>query len=629
MCGIISVVGKVIDPASLENAARALVHRGPDGHKIWTNPDKTVSLVHTRLSIIDLETGAQPLSNETKDLHGIVNGEFYDFERIRSSLVQHRFATRSDSEIAVHLYEDLGPACLKHLRGEFSFILWDEQNRTLFAARDRLGMKPLFYAEFQGGLYLASEVKALKALGIPMAWDESQIYDTTSFAVPFQPMAGGASKTLFRGICQLPAGHFLLWEQGRLRVHKYWDFEYPPEGMIDRYTAEEHSVRIYQALEDAVKTRLRADVPIACYLSGGLDSTAILALAAKHSPDRLRTFTMAFSEKAYDESDLAEESSRYYGADNQAVVVTPAAMADVFCDTVWHAESFLWNTNALSKYVLSRSVRDAGYKVILSGQGADEIFGGYESNKRDFRGDSQIPGPELPNFASRSLSRISRRLGWIPSQLYDSTRLSLTARQLFSDAWLSNFSERDGNLALLLDLDQMGRIDGRARLHQAMYIWNKSSLQDYILSAVGERQEMANSVEGRLPFLDHHLIEVAGAVPPNLLIKDNVEKFILRQAVKGLLPPSFAQRRKKPFFSPPASLVRNSPLNQMIFDTLSGPLPSFVDRAKVHAFLKSAPILGEEKFRTYHDAKDTQVMAADLALTYLSSLCVLGKQFGM
>ena len=193
----------------------------------------------------------------------------------------------------------------------------------------------------------------------------------------------------------------------------------------------------------------------------------------------------------------------------------------------------------------------------------------------------------------------------------------------------SQIGRIDGDRLYSASGTQMGRIDGRARLHQAMYIWNKSSLQDYILSAVGERQEMANSVEGRLPFLDHHLIEVAGAVPPNLLIKDNVEKFILRQAVKGLLPPSFAQRRKKPFFSPPASLVRNSPLNQMIFDTLSGPLPSFVDRAKVHAFLKSAPILGEEKFRTYHDAKDTQVMAADLALTYLSSLCVLGKQFGM
>src|SRR5215831_3453149 len=267
MCGIVALFsrGDPIDGQALERATQRLHHRGPDGQRLWIAPHRRVGLGHARLSIIDLVTGDQPIANEDERLHIVVNGEFYDYERIQRELEQrgHRLRTRSDSEIALHLYEEVGTQCLHQLRGEFAFVLWDEPNQTLFAARDRFGIKPLYYAQRDGILYLASEVKALFAAGIPALWNYGSFLHATCLAVPLQ------DTSLFDGVHQVPPGHYLLATGRQLRIVRYWDFDYPLAGAARLRSDAEYAEAFRHQLDEAVRIRLRADVPVGCYLSGG------------------------------------------------------------------------------------------------------------------------------------------------------------------------------------------------------------------------------------------------------------------------------------------------------------------------------------------------------------------------
>jgi len=308
MCGIVAIFspGRPVSEEALQRAVARLRHRGPDGEAVWTAPHGRVALGHTRLSIIDLETGAQPIASEDEDLHIAVNGEFYDFERQRGALERagHRFRTRSDSEIALHLYQDLGTGCAAELRGEFAFVLWDEGAQHLVACRDRYGVKPLFYAEHDGALYVASEMKALFAAGVPARWDAEAVY----FGIALR----GAGRTAFEGVRSVPPGHFLIADANGLCLQQYWDLDYP--AAADRAAAPraEDAVREFRAvLDEAVRLRLRADVPVACYLSGGLDSCAILGLAARHRGDPIRAFTLRFDHPEYDEGPVAAEMAGF------------------------------------------------------------------------------------------------------------------------------------------------------------------------------------------------------------------------------------------------------------------------------------------------------------------------------
>src|SRR5262245_26621645 len=268
MCGIVALFshrGPIVE-AALRRATDSLHHRGPDGKDHWISADRTVALGHTRLSIIDLATGTQPIASEDCLTHIVVNGEFYGYEPIQRELEQagHHLRTRSDSEIALHLYEDLGVQCLHRLRGEFAFVLWDERSRTIFAARDRFGIKPLFYAEHNGTHYFASEVKALFAAGVPARWDAESLYHSVA-------IGGHQVRTLFDGIFQIPPGHYLIASEKHIQINQYWDFHYPPaEKSEPRKSDSEWASEFRATLEEAVRIRLRADVPVGCYLSGGL-----------------------------------------------------------------------------------------------------------------------------------------------------------------------------------------------------------------------------------------------------------------------------------------------------------------------------------------------------------------------
>jgi asparagine synthase (glutamine-hydrolysing) len=369
MCGIFGIVSTsgAISLEVLARGVRALEHRGPDAQRQWIAGHGRAGLGHSRLSIIDLSTGDQPLANEDETLHAVVNGEFYGFEAIREELEArgHRLRTRSDSEILLHLYEDLGAACLKRLRGEFAFALWDESNDLLFAARDRFGIKPLFYTLRDGVLYLASEVKALLGAGLPLQWDLEAAFQGFGAAVLH------ADQTFFEGVRQVPPGHYLLFTGGKLRICSYWDFDFPAGGAGARALPIAEAAETLRAtLDEAVRLRLRADVPVGCYLSGGLDSCAVLGLAARHLSRPIRAFTLSFEEEAYDEPPIAKETAAHVGAEFQSFRITARDLADHLPDALWHGESFLINTHGVAKYLLSRAVRDQGYKVVLTGEGA-------------------------------------------------------------------------------------------------------------------------------------------------------------------------------------------------------------------------------------------------------------------
>ena len=325
MCGIVAIFSRQAPVAAdvLERATKSLRHRGPDGQRYWIASDGRVGLGHARLSIIDLTTGDQPIANEDETLRIIVNGEFYGYEPIQKELGEsgHHLRTRSDSEIALHLYEDLGAHCLQRLRGEFAIVLWDSVNRTIFAARDRFGIKPLFYALHDGALYFASEVKALFAAGVPARWDGESVYNSGG-------IGGHQMRTLYEGIYQIPPAHYMLATDKHVQINQYWDFNYPrtadagPQRSDDEYAEE-----FRQAFDKAVRLRLRADVPVGCYLSGGVDSCAVLGLAARHRRDPIRAFTLSFDRAEYDETEYQRAMAQFLGSDHHDVVVPRSDIA--------------------------------------------------------------------------------------------------------------------------------------------------------------------------------------------------------------------------------------------------------------------------------------------------------------
>ena len=312
MCGIVAMLsqGRPVSADALTRAVHTLDHRGPDGQRIWIAPDGQAGLGHARLSIIDLETGDQPIANENETVRIIVNGEFYDYERVQRELENsgHRLRTRSDSEIALHLYEDLGTQFVHRLRGEYAFVIWDDRARKLFAVRDRFGVKPLFYAMHDGVLVIASEMKALFAAGVPARWDPETLHYSLVLAPP--------DRTLFQGVYAVPPGHYLTADANGVKVTQYWDIEYQRADEPGRILADADYIAAFRSLlDEAVKVRLRADVPVGCYLSGGIDSCAVLGLAARHRADPIRAFTLRFDHKDYDEGVAAEEMARRAGAE--------------------------------------------------------------------------------------------------------------------------------------------------------------------------------------------------------------------------------------------------------------------------------------------------------------------------
>jgi asparagine synthase (glutamine-hydrolysing) len=637
MCGIVAFFSRrnPVCLTTLQRATRSLYHRGPDGQRYWISPDARVALGHARLSIIDLTTGDQPIVNENERIRIVVNGEFYGYESIQRELEHsgHCLRTRSDSEIALHLYENLGPQCLHRLRGEFAFVIWDETHRTLFAARDRFGIKPLFYAVHDETLYLASEVKALFAAGVPARWDDESVYNSVEFG-------GHPVQTLFDGIFQVPPGYYLLATDKHIHMSQYWDFDYPTVDHGRVGSDQEYAAEFRDVLEEAVRIRLRADVPVGCYLSGGLDSCSVLGLAAKHHSQPIRAFTLTFDRSEYDEEKEAREMAAKVGAEFFPIPIRHDDLADHFADAIQQAETLCMNAHGVAKYLLSRAVRDSGYKVVLTGEGSDEILGGYAHFRRDillYNRGGQDPnvvaalledlerlnpvsrGLLLPHGEPGPLENVQRLLGFVPSWIETFSARAVKMKALLSEDFLEKFGARQGFHALFTGLDVRGRLTGRDPLHQSLYLWAKTGLPTYILTMLGDRMEMAHSVEGRVPFLDHHLVEVICSQPVNQKIRGMTEKYILREALRDVVTDTVYRRQKHPFLSPPATLDPQKRLSVFVQDTLRGPV------------LASIPYFDQKKVVDLLDRLDGMdegaQVANDQVLMLLVSACVLHERF--
>jgi asparagine synthase (glutamine-hydrolysing) len=615
MCGIVAILsqGGRVPVDSLERAVRTLHHRGPDGHRTWVAPDGRVALGHARLSIIDLATGDQPIANEDESAWIVANGEFYDYERVQRDLERegHRLRTRSDSEIALHLYEDLGTQFVHRLRGEYAFVMWDGRARKLIAVRDRFGVKPLFYAVHNGALYLASEMKALFAAGVPAAWDPESVHFSIGFSPP--------GRTPFMGIQSVPPGYYMVADSSGVSLTQYWDMEYPvaADGRPGVSDAE-YIERFRFELDEAVRVRLRADVPVGCYLSGGVDSCAVLGLAARHRSDPIRAFTLRFEHEDYDEGNVAAEMARKAGADWVPIPINQAALADNFADAIYYAEAPCVNAHFVAKYLLSRAVRDDGFKVVLTGEGSDEVLGGYAHFREDMlRYDNAGQDPadierliaelEKANKVSEGILLSSDRsgrspmmdrvLGFVPTMY-----LSIFARlkrlaPLFDADYLAPFADLDKASLLLNNLDVKRRLTGRAPVHQALYLWGKTALPGYILVLLGDRMEMAHSIEGRVPFLDHKVGEFLFDTPVNMKIRGLTEKHILREATRDVLTDTVYGRQKHPFLSPPDAAGTPSRMKELIRDTLES------------ASMMSVPFLNARAVRAYADRLETMTPA--------------------
>lgn len=639
MCGIVALLSKheTISEESLKRAIASLHHRGPDGQKSWVAPHRRVGLGHARLGIIDLRTGDQPIANEDENLHIVVNGEFYDFEQTQRDLKRwgYRLSTNSDSEIALHLYNEFGTQCLHHLRGEFAFVLWDERNELLFAARDRFGIKPLYYTVINDTLYVASEVKALLAAGVPAQWDPESFFQASNVSFDQQ-------RTFFQGVYQVPPGYFLLASRYHTQLISYWDFNYPrTDDPLREYTESEYIEKLRYTLDEAVRLRLRADVPVGCYLSGGLDSSALLGIAATHTSEPIRAFTISFDDAAYDEEAIARETATRTGANHQIIPVSQSDLADNFADAVWHGEVLFNNASSAAKYLMSKAVREAGYKVVLTGEGADEIFGGYPHLRRDMllyntqrqdedtvqqllslqRNNAVSSGFMLPDGAAMSLASIKRTLGFVPTWIEANSATSIKVCALYAPEFAAKFAHRDAYRIFLNQFDVQGQLAGRSPVHQSLYLWSKSIFLHYILRMLSDSVEMAHSVEGRLPFLDHHVVELVCKMPVSLKIRGMTEKYVLREAARPFLTDTVYHRQKHPFLAPPSTFKPNERLHELIQDTLRGSamasLP-FYNQAAVIALLDELP-----------EMDDTTRTSIDFILMRLLSACIFQERFGL
>lgn len=374
MCGILGVQllnGERVDRTLLNTMIGQLHHRGPDATGFYI--DGPVGFAHARLSIIDLNGGHQPMHNEDQTVWITFNGEIFNYIELRNDLIQkgHRFRTQSDTEVIIHLYEEKGEDCVQYLNGQWAFAIWDKKRDKLFMSRDRLGVRPLFYSLTTRGLLFGSEIKSLLAYpGLTREIDLQALDQLFTFWVTLPP------RTIFKGISELPPGHSLVSERGQVTIRSYWNIEYNSSN--DSMSEQETAATLLELLTDATKIRLRSDVPVGAYLSGGLDSTVITALIKKTSVSRLKTFSISFEDKEFDERGYQQEASSFLQTDHHEVRCSAQDIGRVFPDVIWHTEKPILRTAPAPLFLLSKLVREQGYKVVLTGEGSDEMLGGYD-----------------------------------------------------------------------------------------------------------------------------------------------------------------------------------------------------------------------------------------------------------
>lgn len=647
MCGIAGFYSGEGLPESdiinLENMIDKLRHRGPDGKGFYFDADSGIAMGHARLSIIDLKTGSQPLYSQGKMHVLTTNGELYDYKRIRSELIceGEQFQTKSDSEIALHLYKRHGLDFVHHLRGEFAIALYDKREQKLILARDRFGIKPIYYHIKRDKVIYGSEIKAILANGDIHARfnNEALVHQLMHTMVP--------GTTLFEGVKALKPGHMVIFQRkgNSLEVteKRYWDMDFPlAEAHRDVKDEAIYTRGVRDELLTAVRHRLEADVPVGCYLSGGIDSCSMLGLASATQQSPIKAFTISFDHSDYDESSIAREMAVRTGADQEVLDLKASDLyGDNYVKTLWHSERTFYNTLGVAKYCMSRRVHECGYKVVVTGEGADELFGGYPALKRDMfihgleglSDDKKREYREALDKSNRifkgailaekeaSHGAFEKLCGFTPSWIQPWINTLAVARPLLHEDIQSALGDYDPIEAIAESLDE-AQIDGRHPLDIAQYTWIKTMLECQILNWGGDRVDMANAMESRPAFLDHHVAEFARTIPPHLRIKGNIEKYVLRESMKNILPEVLYKREKFAFMAPPGHTEKNkaSALGDLIEKYLN---PKSVKDAGIFDLKKL-----EEFIAAYKRDKDSvSLTRKDALINHILGLQILHDQF--
>jgi asparagine synthase (glutamine-hydrolysing) len=575
MCGICGKVefdrGASVSGALIRAMLDTIRHRGPDDQGVYLSPQ--VGLGHARLSIIDLSRGHQPLGNENGTVWIVFNGEIYNYHELRNQLLAkgHVFKTQTDTEVIVHLYEEFGPQCLEKLRGMFAFALWDENQKSLFLARDRVGIKPLYYSLNRNNIVFASEIKAILADPSINRELAPEIIDRF---LTFLYLPG--EETLFQGIGKLAPGHYLLLKDGKAEIRQYWDIQfYKPSERPSLRDAEDE---LSNLVAEAVEMHMIADVPVGVLLSGGVDSTAVLSCAAERTDKEISTFTVGFSDSGIaDERPYARLAAEAYGTKHYDMTISASDFADFLPKYVWHMEEPVCEPPAVALYYVSKLARKY-VKVLLSGEGGDEAFAGYD-NYRSLvwleRLKQVWPAANRP--ASQGLSRAN---SW-----FHSARLAKYAplvNATFPDYYYSRTSTPyrysgngigelySGDFVKLIDREHtiepvrklFSVVKDQAVLDQMLYIDTKTWLADDLL-VKADKMTMANSLELRVPLLDHRLLEFAAALPPHYKLNGFALKYIWKKAMSKRVPDRILKRRKAGFPVPYESWLRNNLRDQV------------------------------------------------------------------
>ena len=570
MCGIAGIFHfDHPGPVRKEILSRMLVriqHRGPDESGIYLG--RNIGLGHVRLSILDLKTGKQPMSDEAGNYWIVFNGEIFNYIELRDDLLKkgHRFRTTSDTEVLLHLYMEYGEKCLEKLNGQFAFAIWDKKKQELFLARDRVGIRPLYYTVLNGTFIFGSEIKAI--LEYPEFHPEispralKQIF---TFWAPLSPL------TIFKNIREVKPGNFLKVDYRNIRENPYWELSFPPQGYEKHNSLRNMVEELDYLYKDAVKLRLRADVPVGAYLSGGIDSSITTAYIKDVFPDNLRTFSIGFTDKEFDESNYQKIVIEHLQTKHSGVQCSSGDIADIYPEVIWHSETPLLRTSPAPMYFLSKSVRENHYKVVITGEGADEMFAGYnifkEMTIRRFW--ARQPASRLRPLLLKKLYPYIPQLNRNPGvlKLFFGYKLSETGSPFYSHLlrWhntsrLTNFFSADLRKQTD-DYDPVADLghqlpEGFAKwsdLAKAQWLEVNIFMSEYLLSSQGDRMAMANSVEGRYPFLDHRIMEFAAELPPDMKLHGLTEKFLLKKMMKGKLPDVIVNRPKQAYRAPIAS----------------------------------------------------------------------------
>ncbi len=571
MCGIagFSLRHENANPAVIRSMCDQIRHRGPDDEGFHLDGGCAIGM--RRLSIIDLSTGHQPISNEDGTIWVVFNGEIYNYRQLRQNLIDkgHRFATHSDTETLIHLYEERGTEGLAGLRGMFAFAIWDSRRQRLLLVRDRFGKKPLYYAVLPEGIYFGSELKCLRAAGgIPFELDEEALRLYFKFLYIPDPY------TPFRCVRKLPAASWLIYNaDGAVQQGQYWKLPGPAESAL-KITEEEVSQRVREAFDESVRIRMIADVPLGAFLSGGIDSSSVVASMALQSPEPIKTFSIGFEESDFNELPYARLVAQQYRTEHHEIIVKPDSIS-LIQRLIRHFDEPFGDSSAIPTFIVSEfAVQHV--KVALSGDGGDELFAGYDS----FLEADRLRKLDLvPQFVRRGISAIADKL---PYSAYGKNYLRMISRpsaldRYFSGVGLSYFVRQqmlqpewmlpDGNAFLAQTLPGCLLPNGADILSQALYFEATAKLAGDMLTKV-DRMSMANSLEVRCPLLDHKLAELAADIPPDMKIRGGKGKFILVEAMKDRLPKALLSRGKMGFGVPLAQWFRTS-LKAFLWDHLT------------------------------------------------------------